>query len=70
MRLVIVLAFFAAAVLSSCGEERSNQPAPGGSSPDVTALTVDQSESTINGRVAPNANGNNNDAPYVSSSTP
>ena len=65
-RTLSVLALSAAFVMSSCGSD-STTPTEG-SSPVISA--GDSTDSTINGRVAPNANGNNNDAPYVSSATP
>jgi hypothetical protein len=68
MRRTLIASVISAAIaLSSCGTGTSTDPsAPEGSSPDVTALTLDPTESTINGRGAPDANGNNNDAPYTS----
>jgi hypothetical protein len=66
-RILVTSVLLATVALSSCGSSNSTDPLePTGSSPDVTALALDPSESTINGRGAPDGNGNNNDAPYTS----
>ena len=65
-RILIAAAITATIALSSCGTSDSTPPAPQGSSPDATALVLDSTETTINGRVAPDANGNNNDASHTS----
>jgi hypothetical protein len=65
-RILIAAAISATIALSSCGTSTSNPDAPEGSSPDGSALVLDSTETTINGRVAPDANGNNNDAPHTS----
>jgi len=65
-RILIASAIAATIALSSCGTSNSTPPAPQGSSPDATALVLDSTETTINGRVAPDANGNNNDASHTS----
>jgi len=71
MRRIVVAALVATIAVSSCGSDSSDPPAaPTGSSPDVTALVLDPTESTINGKVAPDANGNNNDAPDGSTPSP
>jgi len=65
-RILIASAIAATIALSSCGTSDSTPPAPQGSSPDAIALVLDSTETTINGRVAPDANGNNNDASHTS----
>ena len=65
-RILIASAISATIALSSCGTSNTTPPAPEGSSPDVTALVLDSTDTTINGRVAPDANGNNNDATRTS----
>jgi len=65
-RLFVVSAATIMVALSSCGADTTTPSAPEGSDPAASAPVGTATESTINGRGAPDAHGNNNDAPYTS----